>query len=84
MSGEEPEQMIPARRRPIHGQQPSFPLTSVELERDRNQWKARALVAEEKLEKLEEALDKAMCSVVGHNWYDYDRGSYCDRCGEDK
>ena len=65
-------------------EQMPFPPTSVELERDHNQWKARALVAEEKLEKLEEALDKAMCSVVGHNWYDYDRGSYCDRCGEDK
>jgi len=76
------DQMVPKRRRPAHGQQPSFPLTSVELERDRNAWKKRAEVAEKKLEDIEEALDKALCSVLGHTKFQYDYGSYCDRCGE--
>ena len=76
------KQMIPPCKRPPN--QPALPATSVELNAAVAGWKTRALAAEEKLEKLEEALDKAMCSVVGHNWYDYDRGSYCDRCGEDK
>ena len=77
---EEPEQMIPAWRRSKN--QLSFPLTSVGLDAVAAGWKARALDAEEKLEDIEEALDKALCSVLGHTKFQYDYGSYCDRCGE--
>lgn len=71
---EEPEQMIPSWKRPKN--QPAFLTTSVELDAIAASWKARALDAEEKLEKIEAAI----CTVLGHRTYS---GDYCARCGED-
>ena len=66
------------------GEQVAFPKTSVELTADVARWRKRAEVAEDKLEKLTEELDKAMCSVVGHYWIDSDGGDYCGRCSENR
>ncbi len=60
-----------------------FPLTSIELEKERDTWKKRAEVAEGKIEELEEAMEKAFCAVLGHNESHYNYGFYCSRCGED-
>ena len=67
----------------MSGEQIPLPPTSVELTRDRDAWKKRAEVAEKKLDDIEEALDKALCSVLGHSEVPYDYGSYCGRCWED-
>ena len=74
-------QMIPEQRRPKN--QLPFPLTSTELEKERDAWRKRAEVAEGKIEELEEAMEKAFCAVLGHNESHSDYGSYCSRCGED-
>ena len=70
--------------REMTGEQVAFPKTSVELTADVARWKKRAEVAEKKIEDIEEALEKAMCSVVGHYWIDSDRGDYCGRCLENR
>ena len=74
------DQMIPEQRRPKH--QPSFPLTSTELEKECVHWKKRAEKAEGKIEELEVAMEKAFCTVLGHNESHSDYGPYCSRCGE--